>query len=115
LKQKKNKFNHHPILVDFGSNDHMDFYPEELERAGFPFKPKIKKPLNYNEPLPKVGDLFTIEEWISDVKNELLIDYDGYGHYATETMMDRSVIVRPSDVKRGNIDKSATHIMWFNR
>lgn len=67
------------------------------------------------EPIPDIGDLMTMKDWLECVADGGFIDYDGYGHYATETEMDESVVVRPSDVAAGKIDLSRTHIVWFNR
>ena len=65
-------------------------------------------------PIPKYGDLFTMKDWLECVECGGIIDYDGYGNYATET--ERSNIeVRPSDVKKGKIDKTWTHVVWYNR
>jgi len=65
-------------------------------------------------PHPKYGDLFTMKHWLECVEVGGFIDYDGYGHYATETQTS-NIEVKPSDVKKGKIDKTWTHIMWYNR
>ncbi len=66
------------------------------------------------EPIPKYGSLMTIEQWLDCVKCGGFIDYDGFGNYAfKEKMSDKEV--RPSDVKKGKIDKTFTHVVWFNR
>ena len=66
------------------------------------------------ENIPRYGDLMTMKDWLVCVDAYAFIDYDGHGCYATETKMSDKVVV-PSDVKKGNIDKSFTHIVWFNK
>jgi hypothetical protein len=75
------------------------------------------KPTRIMEPLPDYGVHMTMELFIKHVNEGGFIDYDGYGHYATETEMLSvpSIDVRPSMVEDGTIDKSWTHIVWFNR
>lgn len=73
------------------------------------------RPLEWH-PLPEFGDHMTMEEWIEDVKSGCLIDYDGYGKYASVDRMS-SLVVIPSDVKYDNISGNTefTHVVWFNR
>jgi hypothetical protein len=66
------------------------------------------------EPHPDYGDLFTMEEWKGCVMSGLFIDYDGFGNYATETEMS-DIVVKPSDLAKGEVDESWSHVMWFNR
>lgn len=64
--------------------------------------------------IPKYGDLMTIEAWIGYVKDGCFTDYDGSGVYAfKDKISDKGI--RPSDVKKGKIDKTFTHIVWFNK
>jgi hypothetical protein len=69
------------------------------------------------KPLPEYGDHMTMDEFIKCVETGGFIDYDGHGHYATETEMlsEPSIDVLPSMVKEGTIDKRWTHIVWFNK
>lgn len=60
---------------------------------------------------PKLGDLMTMAEFIDCCKSGGLIDYDGFGEYATETMVS-NIRVRPSDYSKG---KLITHVLWYNR
>jgi hypothetical protein len=66
------------------------------------------------EPLPDYGDLMTLDEFIEHCNSGAFINYDGTGHYATKTKMSR-LYATPSKIKAGNIDRSWTHVMWFNR
>ena len=65
-------------------------------------------------PIPDYGDLMTLEDWVSAVKSGGFIDYDGDGRYATEKEISNKY-VKPSDVRKGKVDKSWTHVVWFNR
>lgn len=64
--------------------------------------------------IPDYGDLMVIESFISNCECGGFIDYDGHGYYATETKMS-DMMVLPSDIKHGNINKDFTHVVWFNR
>jgi len=66
------------------------------------------------EPIPDYGSHMSIEKFIMDVKSGCLIDYDGHGKYATKYRMTDK-IVGPSDVKKNDLDKRFTHIVWFNK
>ena len=83
------------------------------------------------EPIPKYGDHITIKKFLSWVKTGCIIDYDGYGKYATKTYMT-DIIVRPSNVTRKRkmfslrtgkfrivkvkgINKRFSHVVWFNK
>jgi hypothetical protein len=60
------------------------------------------------------GDLFAREEFIRAVEATALIDYDGFGEYATETEAS-NLVVKPSDIARGWFLDQFSHILWFNR
>ncbi len=66
----------------------------------------------YTEELPDYGDLFTIEEFITECKNNMLTDYDGSGSSVRENKMAKDNI-KPS--RLDEILEDATHIMWFNK
>lgn len=66
------------------------------------------------EPIDEHGELMTLEDFLEHCEHHWLIDYDGFGYYATETEMT-NIKVKPSHVKRGTIDNSWSHIVWFNR
>jgi hypothetical protein len=67
------------------------------------------------EKIPGYGDLMTMDEFIGCVECGAFIDYDGFGRYATETEMEGSEFVKPSMVENKTIDRTYTHIVWFNR
>jgi len=64
---------------------------------------------------PSYGDLFSLEDFIEYCRNGMFIDYDGSGTYATATMISKTHDAIPSEIKDGKIDRSWTHVMWFNR
>jgi hypothetical protein len=79
-------------------------------------KQKIWDKLKGLDDLPEYGDIIELEKFQSACKNGLFIDYDGDGHYATETGMDRTHRVCPSKVLAGEVAPEwATHVVWFNR
>ena len=60
------------------------------------------------------GHLFTLKEWIDSVKCGALINYDGVGYYSDgKVIFDKEVM--PSDLFIEQVDKSFSHIMWYNR
>ena len=63
---------------------------------------------------PKLGELLTMEEFINCCKTGALIDDDGYGNYATATLVS-DIIVRPSDHNNGKLKMQHTHVLWYNR
>ena len=71
-------------------------------------------------PIPEIGWHVTKKEFIEDVKSGCLIDYDGFGLWATETEMldDHTQLVWPSDIIKGKRLRKLrqySHIVWFNR
>ena len=71
----------------------------------------INPPIKW-EPLKKTDNLMTVEKFIEDVNSGYLTDYDGYGYYATNKEISDKAVV-PSDCP--DLDKSFTHVVWYNR
>lgn len=71
-----------------------------------PFNPK---------PHGENSDVMTMEEFIDHCKAGSFIDYDGMGQYADETHVLAREWVYPSMVINGTIDKSYSHVTWYNR
>ncbi len=63
---------------------------------------------------PHGGHLMTMEDFIRDVKSGMFIDYDGFGDYAFADCASNKV-VKPSDVAADRLDRSFTHVLWYNR
>jgi hypothetical protein len=58
--------------------------------------------------------LMTREEFMNDVETNSLIDYDGFGEFATETEVS-DIPVSPSEVKNIKWPDWATHVCWYNK
>lgn len=58
-----------------------------------------------------------MEDWIAIVESGGFIDYDGMGDYSDSKNIFHEGLkwVHPSDVKSGRIDRSYSHIVWYNR
>lgn len=57
-------------------------------------------------------DVYTIEEFKECCDTGAFVDYDGYGYPVRNKLANRSILVKPSDLK--SIPECATHIVWFN-
>lgn len=64
--------------------------------------------------LSKGADRMSLIDFIEDVKDGYLIDYDGFGHYVKDNK-DSGITIIPSDVEKNSIRKDFTEIVWFNR
>ena len=66
------------------------------------------------KPIPEYGDLMKLEDFERSCKQGCFIDYDGSGCYSDgKQMSDKDII--PSDVINGKVDRSWSHVVWFNR
>lgn len=67
---------------------------------------------------PECGDLMTLEEFAEDVRNGCLMDYDGFGKWATATHVT-NIHVYPSEYQDWPIppktEPPITHIVWYNK
>lgn len=61
------------------------------------------------------GDLMTLDDFISSCNDGSLIDYDGFGKYALDKTSVSKKEVVPSDVRKGNIDKTFPYVRWYNK
>ncbi len=66
------------------------------------------------EPLPDYGEHMRLAEFVGSCRSNYFIDYDGTGYYATDDAISGKQ-VSPSEVTRGAVDSSFSHVMWFNR
>ena len=73
----------------------------------------IDPPIEYNEPIPDYGDVFTIAEFTGMCTVGALNDYDGCGAAAKDGKVCESITVYPSMLDE--IPKDATHVVWFNK
>lgn len=63
--------------------------------------------------------LYTIAEFLESCALNCLIDYDGFGEFATKTEVS-DVTVSPSNMVRpewraANVPRWATHVAWYNK
>jgi hypothetical protein len=60
--------------------------------------------------------MMTLSEFRQAVETNSFIDYDGFGHFATEHKVS-NLPISPSELKKGTIEvpEWATHICWYNR
>jgi hypothetical protein len=73
---------------------------------------KTKKP-KFRPVLEVSGTLLSWDEFVDDVRNGMLEDFDGFGELATETDVS-DIAVSPSDLKFFGRPEWASHVMWFN-
>lgn len=64
--------------------------------------------------IPDYGDHMPLEDFVECCKDGMFIDYDGWGHYASEKKMSTKII-RPSNVTDGTYKKNFSHVVWFNK
>lgn len=62
----------------------------------------------------KGGNKYSIEDFIDMVNDGVLIDYDGYGVYASDKGVS-DIEIYPSDIKNNMYRKDFTHVIWYNR
>lgn len=55
-----------------------------------------------------------VTEYLEDVKDRNLIDYDGHGHPIVNGKEDQSIFLYPSEGS-SKIPEGVTHINWYNR
>lgn len=73
------------------------------------------------EKLPGYEDLIPIDEFVEDCDLGCIIDDDGSGYFATDTMMS-DILAYPSDIcdresskKTEKLIEQFTHIAWFGK
>lgn len=61
-----------------------------------------------------MGGKMTLKDFIEACKSGCFIDYDGYGYYGTDTEELKNLgEVYLSQYRK--LDKTQTHIYWYNR
>lgn len=65
---------------------------------------------------PELGEKMTLKDFLQCVDSGGFIDYDGFGHLATETRVS-NIVVYPSMIFKRieEVPSWATHIVWYNR
>lgn len=64
--------------------------------------------------LSEYGSHITIKDFIEMCQNGYLMDYDGHGYYATDSL-ESNILIYPSDVTNNKIRKDFSHVIWFNK
>lgn len=64
-------------------------------------------------PVPDYADLMTLAEFEQACKVRFFVDDDGTGYYVRDGMMHGTAI--PSTIRNGVVDRTMTHVAWFNR
>jgi hypothetical protein len=62
-----------------------------------------------------LGEKMAIEDFICACQIGAFIDYDGFGYYLNADGKETDIIIRPSDVAKGNLKEGFTWINWYNR
>ena len=75
---------------------------------------QVERILDHLDPFPDYGDLMTLEEFVEACVEGSFGNDDGTGCYATKSGMSR-IYAHPTDMCAGKIDRSWTHVMWFNK
>ena len=74
---------------------------------------KIQEPsLSYGKKWK--GKRYELEDFISMCVAKELVDYDGFGYYATETAKT-DVMVYPSDITENMYRTDFPYVLWFNK
>lgn len=68
----------------------------------------------YTKKLSEDSVLFSTEGYLATVRDNALIDYDGFGRPVKENRIDETRTIHPSALGL-DIPTDATHIVWYNR
>ena len=68
--------------------------------------------IDWWKPIAKYGDHIKMDEFVNDVGEGYFSHYDGFAYYATT---DKMLADQAQTVDLDNIDKSYTHVVWFNK
>lgn len=63
---------------------------------------------------PWDSDLFTLDEFIEMCRIGAVSNFDGNGYYGTATKMSE-IDASPLRIITGTIDRSWSHVVWFNK
>lgn len=64
-------------------------------------------------PVPHYADLMTLAEFERACRAGSFVNSDGHGYYVRDGMMFGSAT--PSMIRNGIVDRTATHVAWFNK
>jgi hypothetical protein len=86
---------------------------QEWREAGLAGEEVVDRLRSLRE-IPAYGDKMSMEDFIAHSMFGELTNYDGQGHYATDTFMSNRVVA-PSDAECGNVEEEWDFVIWFNR
>ncbi|MDG1949732.1 MAG: hypothetical protein P8J32_02815 [bacterium] len=96
-----------PIEITFGLNGNVFIaWFEEIEA--------LDRSEMTTSPIDKDDHLMTMDEWIYCCECGGFIDYDGFAEYS-DGKVKYGATLSPSDLKRNTVDKSFSHVVWYNR
>lgn len=75
----------------------------------------IRRRNSHRELLDQEDSLYTLQEFIEQVKSGGFIDYDGFGYYSDGKYQYPTEEVYPSTVAAGKINRKFSHVVWFNK
>lgn len=69
---------------------------------------------NYTRKLDKVGDVFTLAEWM-EMREDMCLPCDGGGNWVKDGMRSEGVGFWGDDDLWGEAPSDATHVVWYNK
>lgn len=64
--------------------------------------------------IPEYGEHLTLNEFVESCESGALINYDGFGNYATEDLCS-DILVYPSDITANRYRRDFSNVVWYNR
>lgn len=58
---------------------------------------------------------YELDKFIQLCNDGDFIDYDGWGYYSNSRDTHTKIVVYPSDIKAGKINRSYKYVHWYNR
>ena len=58
---------------------------------------------------------YELDEFIRLCNDGDFIDYDGWGYYSNSRYTHTEIVVYPSDITAGKVDRSYKYVHWYNR
>lgn len=102
-------------ILDVSINDYneiiLHFQDKEIMNVDN-IKPRYG---HYTEPnsMDRYGKKISINYFLDECKSKNLTDYDGFGYPCKNDLIDRTTMIKPSNIY--NIPEDATEIIWYNR
>ena len=68
---------------------------------------------NYINNPNNFGFIMTVSEWLERVNSHFFMDSDGWGYPMKDDMVDYTISILPSNIKK--VPKDSTHILWYSK